>query len=140
MKTPTPRVCSSFARPLRRGIPILLISLSLLLIANEAGARGFVAYRGGGGRGFVAAGGGGRGFVAAGRGYGGGYAVRGYGYGGVRYGAVGYAGGIHAGYLRTIPAGYRRIWYGGYNCYYAGGVYYRPEFYQGSTVYVVVNP
>lgn len=44
------------------------------------------------------------------------------------------------GYIHTLPVGYRPVVYGGYNCYYAGGVYYRPEFYQGSTVYIVVNP
>ena len=97
----------------------------LMLVGHEASARGFVAYRGGGGRGFVAAGGG----------YRGGFAYRGYGYGGVRVGAVGVRPG---GYIRHIPPGYRMAWYGGYNCYYTGGVYYRPTFYQGSTVYVVV--
>lgn len=44
------------------------------------------------------------------------------------------------GYVRVVPAGYTTVYYGGYNCYYVGGVYYRPEFYAGSTVYVVVNP
>lgn len=45
---------------------------------------------------------------------------------------------LPAGYIRTIPAGYRTVVYGGYNCYLVGGVYYRPVFYGGSTVYVVV--
>jgi hypothetical protein len=31
------------------------------------------------------------------------------------------------------------VYYGGYHCYYAGGVYYRPIFYQGNTVYIVVR-
>jgi len=38
-----------------------------------------------------------------------------------------------------VPAGYSTVFYGGYNCFFVGGVYYRPEFYQGSTVYVVVS-
>ena len=37
-----------------------------------------------------------------------------------------------------VPAGYTTVYYGGYNCFFVGGVYYRPEFYQGNTVYVVV--
>jgi hypothetical protein len=44
-----------------------------------------------------------------------------------------------AGYIRTVPAGARPVVYGGYNCYYTGGVYYRPVFYGGTTVYVVVK-
>jgi hypothetical protein len=44
------------------------------------------------------------------------------------------------GYVSVVPTGYTTVYYGGYNCYYVGGVYYRPEFYGGSTVYVVVNP
>jgi hypothetical protein len=82
---------------------------------------------------WVAAGGG-RGFVAAGRGYG-----YGYGYAGARYGAAAYRGGLPAGYYGGIPGAYRSVCYGGYNCYYAGGVYYRPAFYQGNTVYIVVR-
>jgi len=115
----------SFRRRLYKVLALLLVFIALVWIGNDANARGFVAYRGSGGRGFVAAGGG----------YRGGVAYRGYGYGGVRVGAVGVGAG---GFIRTIPPGYRMAWYGGYNCYYAGGVYYRPEFYQGSTVYVVV--
>ena len=42
-------------------------------------------------------------------------------------------------YIRTIPVGYRTVVYGGYSCYYVGGIYYRPEFYEGTTVYVVVD-
>ena len=114
-----------FRRHFCRVLPLLLVFVTLVLIGNEASARGFVAYRGGGGRGFVAAGGY----------HGGGIVYRGYGYGGVRVGAVGIRPG---GFINTIPPGYRMAWYGGYNCYYVGGVYYRPEFYQGSTVYVVV--
>lgn len=43
------------------------------------------------------------------------------------------------GYIRVIPAGYRTVYYGGYNCYCVSGVYYRAVFYEGETVYVVVN-
>jgi hypothetical protein len=107
----------------RKGVPILLAAATLFLAGNEANA-------------WVAAGGAGRGIAVAGRGYG-----YGYGYGGARYGAVavGYRGGLPAGYYGAIPGAYRPVVYGGYNCYYAGGVYYRPAFYQGSTVYIVVR-
>jgi hypothetical protein len=83
--------------------------------------------------GWVAARGyGGRGFVAAGRGYGyGAVAVRGGYYGGVAR--------LPAGYYGALPGAYRAVYYGGYHCYYAGGVYYRPVFYQGNTVYIVVR-
>jgi hypothetical protein len=74
----------------------------------------------------------GGGFVAAGRGYGyGAVAVRGGYYGGVAR--------LPAGYYGAIPGAYRPVFYGGYHCYYAGGVYYRPAFYQGNTVYIVVR-
>ena len=43
------------------------------------------------------------------------------------------------GYIRVVPAGYRTVYYGGYNCYFVSGVYYRAVFYEGETVYVVVN-
>jgi len=67
-------------------------------------------------------------------------AGRGYGCAGVgRYGAVGFRGGLPAGYYGAILGAYRAVVYGGYNCYYAGGVYYRPAFYQGNTVYIVVR-
>ncbi|HVE16411.1 MAG TPA: hypothetical protein VNB29_06725 [Chthoniobacterales bacterium] len=46
---------------------------------------------------------------------------------------------VSGGYLRTVPVGARPVVYGGYHCYVAGGVYYRPVFYGGTTVYVVVN-
>ena len=98
----------------RKGIAILLAATTLLLAGNEA-------------YGWVAAGGRGRGFAVAGRGYG----CAGVG----RYGAVG----LPAGYYGAIPGAYRPVFYGGYNCYYAGGVYYRPAFYQGNTVYIVVR-
>ena len=44
------------------------------------------------------------------------------------------------GYISVMPVGYTTVYYGGYHCYFVGGVYYRPEFYCGSTVYVVVSP
>ena len=102
----------------RKGIAILLATTTLLLACNEA-------------YGWVAAGGRGRGFAVAGRGYG----CAGVG----RYGAVGFRGGLPAGYYGAIPGAYRAAVYGGYNCYYSGGVYYRPAFYQGNTVYMVVH-
>ena len=102
----------------RKGVPILLAATTLLLACNEA-------------FGWVAAGGRGRGFAVAGRGYG----CAGVG----RYGAVGFRGGLPAGYYGAIPGAYRAAVYGGYNCYYSGGVYYRPAFYQGNTVYIVVR-
>jgi len=102
----------------RKGIAVLLAAITLFLAGNEA-------------YGWVAAGGRGRGFAVAGRGYG----CAGVG----RYGAVGFRGGLPAGYYGTIPGAYRPVVYGGYNCYYSGGVYYRPAFYQGNTVYVVVR-
>ena len=43
------------------------------------------------------------------------------------------------GYIRVVPTGYRMVIYGGYNCYFVGGVYYRTVFYEGETVYVIVN-
>jgi len=125
MKSSLHSICQSSHRSLRKGLPILLVTATLLLAGGATKAHGWVA---------AGRGAGGRGFVAAGGGYRGGVAYRGYGYGGVRVGAVG-AGGA---FIHTIPPGYRMAYYGGYNCYYAGGVYYRATFYQGSTVYVVV--
>ena len=43
------------------------------------------------------------------------------------------------GYIRTVPVGYRLVAYRGYNCYFVGGIYYRAVFYEGATVYVIVN-
>src|SRR5881394_2858543 len=95
----------------RKNVTILFAATALLLASNEA-------------FGWVAAGGRGRGFAVAGRGYG---------------CAVGFRGGLPAGYYGTLPGAYRAVAYGGYNCYYSGGVYYRPAFYQGNTVYIVVR-
>ncbi len=102
----------------RKNVTILFAATTLALASTAA-------------YGWVAAGGGGRGFAVAGRGYG----CTGVG----RYGAVGFRGGLPAGYYGAIPGAYRAVVYGGYNCYYAGGVYYRPAFYQGNTVYIVVR-
>ena len=43
------------------------------------------------------------------------------------------------GYVRVIPSGYRTVVYRGYPCYYVGSVYYRAEFYEGETVYIIVD-
>ena len=126
MKTYLPAIGQSFPRALRQGVPVLLVTAMLLLAGGATKVHGWVA---------AGRGAGGRGFVAAGGGYRRGVAVRGYGYGGVRVGAVG----VGRGFIHTIPPGYRMAYYGGYNCYYVSGVYYRAEFYQGSTVYVVVQ-
>ncbi len=118
MKSILLRIHQSSQGYFRKGIAVLLAATTLLLACNEA-------------YGWVAAGGRGRGFAVAGRGYG----CAGVG----RYGAVGFRGGLPAGYYGAIPGAYRAVVYGGYNCYYSGGVYYRPAFYQGNTVYVVVQ-
>src|SRR5437867_13227369 len=102
----------------RKNVTILFAATTLLLASNEA-------------FGWVAAGGGGRGFAVAGRGYG----CAGVG----RYGAVGFRGGLTAGYYGTIPGAYRAVVYGGYNCYFFGRVYYRPALYQIITVYFLVR-
>jgi hypothetical protein len=46
---------------------------------------------------------------------------------------------LPAGYVRYVPNGSRAVVYGGYSCFFVGGVYYRPVFYGGETVYVVVK-
>jgi hypothetical protein len=46
---------------------------------------------------------------------------------------------IPPGYVSTIPAGYQVVTYQGTTCYYVGGVYYRPVFYAGSTIYLVMR-
>ena len=56
---------------------------------------------------------------------------------GVGVGSPG-AGVLPKGYLATIPAGWKTFYYGGYYCAYVSGVYYRPVYYQGVIVYVVV--
>jgi len=127
MKSSIHRISSSVSHSFRQAAPILLAVLVLFLADRKAEARGAVAVRGPHGGGAVAVRGG----------YGGrAVAVRGAGYGGVT--AVAVRPGLPRGYVATIPGGYRRVVYGGYNCYFVGGVYYRPEFYEGTTVYVIV--
>ena len=41
-------------------------------------------------------------------------------------------------YYYTVPTGYTKVYYGGYWCAYVNGVYYRPLYYQGAIIYVVV--
>lgn len=130
MKSYLQAISQSFQRSLRNEFPVLLIAATLLLTGHEASARGVAVARGPRGNTAVAVRGGGY--------RGGAVAVRGYGYGGVHVAAVGVRPILPRGYVAVVPAGYRMAWYGGYNCYYVGGVYYRPEFYQGSTVYVIV--
>ena len=128
MKYSLDLICQSFQCSLRKAFPVLLVIAILLLAGYDAGARGVAVARGPGGRTAVAVGGG----------YRGGVAVRGVGYGGVGVAAVAVRPALPRGYVATIPVGYRVVTYGGYDCYYVGGVYYRPEFYQGDTVYVIV--
>jgi hypothetical protein len=56
---------------------------------------------------------------------------------GVGVGAPG-AGALPKGYVHTVPVGWTKAYYGGYWCAYANGVYYRPVYYQGVIVYVLV--
>ncbi len=52
-----------------------------------------------------------------------------------------YRGGGYYGnsyYRSTIPSGYVNVYHGGYQCHYVGGVYYRPVYYNGVRIYVVV--
>lgn len=42
-------------------------------------------------------------------------------------------------YHSTIPAGYVNVYHGGYQCHYVNGVYYRPTYYNGAMVYIVVQ-
>jgi len=57
---------------------------------------------------------------------------------GVGVGAPG-VGVLPHGYYAKVPIGWTKVYYGGYWCAYAGGVYYRPVYYQGTVVYVVVT-
>ncbi len=43
-------------------------------------------------------------------------------------------------YSSSIPADYKVVTFQGQPCYLANGVYYRPLFYNGGTVYVTVTP
>lgn len=44
-----------------------------------------------------------------------------------------------AGYITAVPPGAPTFVVSGYNCYFVRGVYYRPVFYSGTTIYVPVN-
>jgi len=46
---------------------------------------------------------------------------------------------LPAGYLAAVPAGAPTFVVSGYNCYFINGIYYRPVFYCGATVYVPVT-
>ncbi len=56
---------------------------------------------------------------------------------GVGVGAPG-AGALPHGYYTAVPTGWTKVYYGGYWCAFVNGVYYRPVYYQGCIVYVVV--
>jgi hypothetical protein len=56
------------------------------------------------------------------------------GYGVLRIGEAPYY------FVPTLPAGVQTTVVGGGSYYTFGGIYYRPYFYQGQTVYVVVQP
>jgi hypothetical protein len=43
------------------------------------------------------------------------------------------------GCIGTLPGGYRAVVVSGTRYYVVGGIYYRPQFYQGRTVYVRVR-
>jgi hypothetical protein len=49
------------------------------------------------------------------------------------------AGVLPKGYVRVVPTGYTTVYYGGYWCAYVDGVYYRPVYYEGTIVYVMVT-
>lgn len=56
---------------------------------------------------------------------------------GVGVGSPG-AGVLPRGYVSTVPTGWSRVYYNGYYCAYAGGIYYRPIYYQGVVVYMEI--
>ena len=67
----------------------------------------------------------------------------GYAYHGANgnYGAGNYHGSYVSGnsyYHSSIPSGYVNVYHGGYQCHYVGGIYYRPTYYNGALVYIVV--
>jgi hypothetical protein len=57
---------------------------------------------------------------------------------GVGVGARG-VGSLPHGYVYKVPADWTKAYYGGYWCACVNGVYYRPIYYQGVIVYVVVT-
>ena len=58
---------------------------------------------------------------------------------GVGVGAPG-VGALPSGYVYTVPTGWRWVEYNGVWYAYVNGYYYRPVYYQGTTVYDVVTP
>ena len=48
-------------------------------------------------------------------------------------------GALPAGYIAILPTDYRIVMVSGARYYYAGGVHYRAQFYQGRTCYVRVR-
>ena len=46
---------------------------------------------------------------------------------------------LPAGYITAVPVGAPTFIVYGYNCYFINGIYYRPVFYGGATVYVPVT-
>lgn len=46
---------------------------------------------------------------------------------------------LPAGYITAVPVGAPTFAVSGYNCYFINGIYYRPVFYGGTTVYVPVT-
>ena len=52
---------------------------------------------------------------------------------------VAHGGGLPHGYIATLPGGYRAVVVSGTRYYTVGGIYYRPQFYGGRTVYVRVH-
>ena len=48
-------------------------------------------------------------------------------------------GGLPHGYIAVLPGGYRAVTVSGVRYYSVGGIYDRPQMYQGRTVYVVVR-
>jgi hypothetical protein len=46
---------------------------------------------------------------------------------------------LPAGYITAVPIGAPTFAVSGYNCYFINGIYYRPVFYGGTTVYVPVT-
>jgi hypothetical protein len=43
------------------------------------------------------------------------------------------------GYIAVLPGGYRAVTISGVRYYSVGSIYYRPQIYQGRTVYVAVR-
>ena len=48
-------------------------------------------------------------------------------------------GGMPHGYIAVLPGGYRAATISGVRYYSVGSIYYRPQIYQGRTVYVAVR-